>query len=167
MSSLYNVFPERWRKLDLTLARALGCLLEHSQEPRAKIVMTVMYRYTKLGSVVRGRHMVWLIWDHFKIDHISRKPWRQEQPLAQSSMELAFGVCRPSAAPARHRSTSKRDGQRNTDCNLFTLAQDGPGGGETPASAVGACWDFAHLGSCRTEGCTLATPVCRAVNGGH
>ena len=58
MSSLYSVFPEGWRKLDLTLARTLGCMLEDSQDSRAKVIMTAIHEYAKLGLVVRGRHMV-------------------------------------------------------------------------------------------------------------
>ena len=155
MSSLYNGFPERWRKLDLILARTLGCMLENSQEPRAKVSMTAVHEYAKLCLVVRGRRMVWLILGHSKSSHDSHKPWRQERRLGRPHGKPVTSTCRPPAAFARLGGMDERRRQANTDCSPSSRASDEPGGRECTPMDVGVCWDFARLGKCRTGGCTL------------
>ena len=82
--------------MDFAIARALGHLIKQNQEPVAEAAMLKMREQDQSNSILSGRHMIWLILDHFKADNTSAG----QQQLVQPPMKLETDTCRSSAAPA-------------------------------------------------------------------
>ena len=84
-SYLSHIRPERRRKLDSTVARALGYLTRQSQESVAEAAMLMMRDHEKSNLILRGRHIIWLIVDPAKSNHAS-SDWQQSQQRRQQQI---------------------------------------------------------------------------------